>query len=147
MATDEARPEVSITRQKSGRGSRPYLRVFIGLLAIPPLLLGINQLRYELRSYALLTHFVDPQANGPLLRFETNAVFNRRCPRRDKRRIRLWPLVSSGRNRKTAWHRSLAWDPPSWNLRSTSREFFTRSRRQRLRSLDACARFARRLSR
>ena len=61
MATDEARPEVNITRQKSGRGSRPYLKVFIGLLAIPPLLLGINQLRYELRSYALLTHFVDPQ--------------------------------------------------------------------------------------
>jgi len=74
MATDEARPEVSITRQKSGRGSLPYLRVFIGLLAIPPLLLGINQLRYELRGHALLTRFIDPQANGPLLRFETNAV-------------------------------------------------------------------------
>jgi pimeloyl-ACP methyl ester carboxylesterase len=74
MATDEARPEVSSTRQKPARGSRPYFRVFIGLLAIALLVLGINKLRYELRSYALLTHFVDPQANGPLLRFETNAV-------------------------------------------------------------------------
>ena len=34
----------------------------------------INRLRYELRSYALLTHLVDPQASGPLLRFESNAV-------------------------------------------------------------------------
>jgi pimeloyl-ACP methyl ester carboxylesterase len=74
MATDKARPEVGITRQKPGRGSRPYLRVFIGPLAITLLLLGINQLRYELRGYALLTRFIDPQANGPLLRFETNAV-------------------------------------------------------------------------
>jgi pimeloyl-ACP methyl ester carboxylesterase len=74
MATDEARPEVSSTRQKPARGSRPYFRVFIGLLAIALLVLGINKLRYELRSYVLLTHFVDPQANGPLLRFETNAV-------------------------------------------------------------------------
>jgi pimeloyl-ACP methyl ester carboxylesterase len=74
MATDEARPEVNVTRQKPGRGFRPYLRVFIGPLAITLLLLGINQLRYELRSYALLTRFIDPQANGPLLRFETNAV-------------------------------------------------------------------------
>ena len=74
MATDEARPEVSSTRQKPARGSRPYFRVFIGLLAIALLVLGINKLRYELRSYALLTHFVDPQANGPLLRFETTAI-------------------------------------------------------------------------
>src|ERR1700719_5294783 len=74
MATDEVRPEVSSTRQKPGRGSRPYFRAFIGPLAITLLLLGINQLRYELRSYALLTRFIDPQANGPLLRFETNAV-------------------------------------------------------------------------
>jgi pimeloyl-ACP methyl ester carboxylesterase len=135
MATDEARPEVSSTRQKPARGSRPYFRVFIGLLAIALLVLGINKLRYELRSYALLTHFVDPQANGPLLRFETNAVFNRRCPRRDERRIRLWPLVPSGRNRKTAWHRSLAWDPSPRNLRSAVRECFIRPRRQRLRIL------------
>jgi pimeloyl-ACP methyl ester carboxylesterase len=74
MATDEARPEVSITRQTPARGSLPYFRVFIGLLAIALLVLGINKLRYELRSYTLLTHFVDPQANGPLLRFETTAI-------------------------------------------------------------------------
>jgi pimeloyl-ACP methyl ester carboxylesterase len=74
MATDEARPEVSGIRQKAGRGSPPDFRVLIWILAIAVLLLGINELRYELRSYALLTHFVDPQANGPLLQFETNAI-------------------------------------------------------------------------
>jgi pimeloyl-ACP methyl ester carboxylesterase len=30
--------------------------------------------RYDLQSYALLVHFADPQADGPLLRWETNAV-------------------------------------------------------------------------
>ena len=47
---------------------------FLRFLSSPLLVLGVNRLRYELRSYALLTHFVDPQASGPLLRFETNAV-------------------------------------------------------------------------
>jgi pimeloyl-ACP methyl ester carboxylesterase len=72
MAIHEVRPEPSNVRQ------RPLWRVqlglLVGLLFAAPLLLGINRLRYELKSYALLAHFVDPQATGPLLRFETNAV-------------------------------------------------------------------------
>jgi pimeloyl-ACP methyl ester carboxylesterase len=35
---------------------------------------GIDLLRWELRSYALLTHFTDPQRSGPLLNWETQAV-------------------------------------------------------------------------
>ena len=33
-----------------------------------------NSLRYELRSYSLLVHFLDPQASSPLLRWETRPV-------------------------------------------------------------------------
>jgi pimeloyl-ACP methyl ester carboxylesterase len=73
MATREARPEISVTRQKSPRGFRAYFPALVGLLAVL-IVLGINRLHYELKSYTLLTHFVDPQANGPLLRFETNAI-------------------------------------------------------------------------
>lgn len=36
--------------------------------------LGIDRLRYDLRSYSLLVHFLDPSASGPLLRWETHAV-------------------------------------------------------------------------
>ena len=72
MATHEGRPELSSARQKPPR--RFYRGLFIALVAAPLLFVGINRLRYELRSYALLTHFVDPQASGPLLRFESNAV-------------------------------------------------------------------------
>jgi len=35
---------------------------------------GAYRLRYDLRSYSLLVHFLDPQASGPLLRLETYAV-------------------------------------------------------------------------
>ena len=35
---------------------------------------GIYYLRYDLRSYSVLTHFLDPHASGPLLRLETAAV-------------------------------------------------------------------------
>jgi pimeloyl-ACP methyl ester carboxylesterase len=72
MAIHEGRPELSKARQKQPR--RLHLGILLALLVSPLLLLGINRLRYEVRSYALLTHFVDPQATGPLLRFETNAV-------------------------------------------------------------------------
>ncbi len=73
MAISEVRPEVGSTPQRPGR--RFYLITGLAVLfAIPMLFLGLNRLRYELRSYALLTHFVDPQASGPLLQFETNGV-------------------------------------------------------------------------
>jgi pimeloyl-ACP methyl ester carboxylesterase len=35
---------------------------------------GVYRLRYDLRSYSLLIHFLDPQESGPLLRWETHAV-------------------------------------------------------------------------
>jgi len=35
---------------------------------------GAYQIRYDLRSYSLLVHFLDPHASGPLLRWETYAV-------------------------------------------------------------------------
>jgi pimeloyl-ACP methyl ester carboxylesterase len=66
MAIHEGRPELRNARQKQ-------LGILLALVS-PLLLLGVNRLRYEVRSYALLTHFVDPQATGPLLQFETNAV-------------------------------------------------------------------------
>jgi pimeloyl-ACP methyl ester carboxylesterase len=72
MAIDEVRPEVGSVKERPPRRLR--LGLLVGLLVALLLLLGINRLRYELRSYALLTHFVDPQATGPLLRFETNDV-------------------------------------------------------------------------
>ena len=72
MAIDEVRPEVGSAEERLP--CRLRLGILLALLVSPLLLLGVNRLRYELRSYALLTHFVDPQATGPLLRFETNAV-------------------------------------------------------------------------
>lgn len=36
--------------------------------------LALNRLRYDLRGYALLTHFLEPQVSGPLLRYETYPV-------------------------------------------------------------------------
>jgi len=35
---------------------------------------GAYQLRYDVRSYSLLIRFLNPQASGPLLRWETYAV-------------------------------------------------------------------------
>jgi pimeloyl-ACP methyl ester carboxylesterase len=54
--------------------SRRIRRSIVLLLVM--ILLGIawNFLRYELRSYALLTRFADPQASGPILKFETYPV-------------------------------------------------------------------------
>jgi pimeloyl-ACP methyl ester carboxylesterase len=73
MATDETRPRPeSSTPQKPAR--RFYRGLVIAIIAVPLLGLALTRLRYELRSYALLTHLVDPQATGPLLRFESNAV-------------------------------------------------------------------------
>ena len=36
--------------------------------------IGINRLRYDLRGYSLLVHFLDPHASGLLLRWETHQV-------------------------------------------------------------------------
>ncbi len=75
MAIEAAQP-VSTTppTQKPSRRVPPYLRILFWLFAIAVLLYGFQRLRYELKSYALLTRFVHPQATGLILRLETNPV-------------------------------------------------------------------------
>src|SRR5579862_6495096 len=46
----------------------------LGLVLLLPLGAAVQRLRYDLRSYSLLTHFLNPQASGPLLRLETNGI-------------------------------------------------------------------------
>jgi pimeloyl-ACP methyl ester carboxylesterase len=53
---------------------RRYSRWRIWFWIVVLLGLAINYVRYDLRSYALLTRFTDPQASGPLLSFETHDV-------------------------------------------------------------------------
>jgi pimeloyl-ACP methyl ester carboxylesterase len=62
-------PSPSLKRRGGFRWS--WLAWFLILLLLG---LTLNRLRYDLRSYALLTHFRDPQAGGPLLRYETYSV-------------------------------------------------------------------------
>src|SRR5262249_17774447 len=40
--------------------------------------LGISRARYDLRSYSLLAHFLNPEAIGPILRWETHTVTEQR---------------------------------------------------------------------
>src|ERR1700740_3564852 len=49
-------------------------RIAVWLIVASLLFFGIRQLRYELRSYALLAHFVYPKATGPLLRLGTDSI-------------------------------------------------------------------------
>jgi pimeloyl-ACP methyl ester carboxylesterase len=75
MAIEAAQPEINAPpTQKPVPRHSLYLRILFWLLAVAALLYGFQRLRYELKSYALLTHFVNPQATGPILRLETNPV-------------------------------------------------------------------------
>ncbi|HXZ14284.1 MAG TPA: alpha/beta fold hydrolase [Candidatus Sulfotelmatobacter sp.] len=51
--------------------------LLLGFLLIA---VAVNWLRYELRSYALLTHFTDPEATGPILRWESRQVTTEDVP-------------------------------------------------------------------
>ena len=63
-------PRVSRHRKR-----RPRVRMLLlGALALFIVCAGAERLRFDLRSYSLLVHFVNPQASGPLLRLETNNV-------------------------------------------------------------------------
>ena len=55
------------------RFTRPWM---ISVLAFWMLAIGLagQRLGFELRSYSLLAHFLNPQATGPLLRWETRTV-------------------------------------------------------------------------
>jgi pimeloyl-ACP methyl ester carboxylesterase len=71
VAQPNAQPALS-PRSKRRGGFRPsWLACLLILLFLG---LALNRLRYDLRSYALLTHFRDPQAGGPLLRYESYPV-------------------------------------------------------------------------
>lgn len=75
MSTGTARPDAHAERLNNvSRDRRRRWPIFAGLLAIIVFGIAIGSLRYELRSYALLTHFIDPQASGPLLKWETHAI-------------------------------------------------------------------------
>ncbi len=64
----------AVTLGESRRRSTRRKSLFLWLLLFVLLGIGVYRLRYDLRSYSLLIHFLDPQASGPLLRWETYAV-------------------------------------------------------------------------
>jgi pimeloyl-ACP methyl ester carboxylesterase len=69
LNTTQSIPEFTTMRKSHYVQSWLLWLLLLGVLGA-----GINYLRYDLRSYSLLTHFVDPQASGPLLSMETNQV-------------------------------------------------------------------------
>jgi pimeloyl-ACP methyl ester carboxylesterase len=75
MSASATQPEAhAAARAKPKPPARPpyWPRIMAFLLIV--LVIAIYLLRYDFSSYALLTHFVDPQASGPLLRYETHEV-------------------------------------------------------------------------
>jgi len=64
----------AISRRDAQPGQRNPKFGFLWLFFLVPLGVGINHLRYDLRSYSVLTHFLDPHASGPLLRWEAYVV-------------------------------------------------------------------------
>lgn len=59
-------------RRTSTAPSRRWIVWILLLLAI--LAIAVYFLRFELASYALLRHFIDPEASGPLMRWETRPL-------------------------------------------------------------------------
>ncbi len=75
MGTDVASSAAQDSPLRDGSRGRKHRGRWI-VFPVLVVLAGIalNYLRYELRSYALLTRFADPSATGPLLRLETHDV-------------------------------------------------------------------------
>lgn len=73
MSASAAHPEVQLAPPSKRRVSPYRWSVVMGFLLIV-LLIGLYFLRYDFSSYALLRHFIDPQASGPVLRIETHGV-------------------------------------------------------------------------
>jgi pimeloyl-ACP methyl ester carboxylesterase len=65
---------VSQAPAESNRRHSRYKSWLIWLLLLVLAGIGANRLRYDLRGYALLVHFLDPHASGPLLHWGTCAV-------------------------------------------------------------------------
>src|SRR5260370_33600114 len=75
MDLDLTQPGVEVMQRKDSlMGHRNPKSRLLWLLLFVVLGLGFYRLRYDLRSYSLLEHFLDPQASGPLLRWESYAV-------------------------------------------------------------------------
>ncbi len=75
MAIESSQPKPIVpSAQKSAHRFPPYRRILCWLVAIAAFLFGFQRLRYELKSYALLTSFVNPKATGLILRLEMNPV-------------------------------------------------------------------------
>jgi pimeloyl-ACP methyl ester carboxylesterase len=75
MDLDATQPGVDANPMKDSQPRQGSLKFRLLWLFIFVLLgFGAYQIRYDLRSYSLLVHFLDPQASGPLLRWETYAV-------------------------------------------------------------------------
>jgi pimeloyl-ACP methyl ester carboxylesterase len=71
-ATQPAAAEISREGSGSRQGNLKFVLLWLCLFVL--LGFGIYRLRYDLRSYSLLIHVFDPQASGPILRWETYAV-------------------------------------------------------------------------
>src|SRR6266853_5625839 len=75
MDLDATQPAVAdIPKKGSWIRQRNLKSTLLWLFFLVLLGFCVYRLRYDLRSYSLLTHFLDPQASGPLLRWETYAV-------------------------------------------------------------------------
>src|ERR1700682_695572 len=75
MDLDLAKSGVQAISRRDAQPRQRNLKFgFLWLFFLVPLGVGVNHLRYDLRSYSVLTHFLDPHASGPLLRWETYAV-------------------------------------------------------------------------
>jgi pimeloyl-ACP methyl ester carboxylesterase len=74
MSIEAARTEISPTVRLTPHRFARYVRILCIVLVVLLALYALLHLRYELKSYALLTKFVNPQATGPLLKLETNAI-------------------------------------------------------------------------
>ena len=75
MDLDATQPEVGAIPRKvplSRQWNLNFSFLWFFLLAL--LGFGFYYLRYDLRSYSLLVHFLNPQASGPILWWETYAV-------------------------------------------------------------------------
>jgi pimeloyl-ACP methyl ester carboxylesterase len=75
MDLDVTQPELAaISRTDSLPGRAILNSRLLWLFFVVFLGFGIYRLQFDLRSYSLLTHFLNPAASGPLLRLETYAV-------------------------------------------------------------------------
>jgi pimeloyl-ACP methyl ester carboxylesterase len=75
MGVDVTQPGVADISKKDSWSRQGNLKSMLLWLFLFILLgFGVYRLRYDLRSYSVLVHFLNPQASGPLLRWESYAV-------------------------------------------------------------------------